>query len=109
MTKHTPGPWEWTDHAGYELPVDSTLDVAVLQQENGNPSKAVLEYVEFGLADNLAANAKLIAAAPDLLEALQAMILMTRRGSVVYLLSTEQEAVLAEAEAVVARVEGEVE
>ena len=42
----------------------------------------------------------------DLLKSLQDMILMTHRGSVTYLLSTEQEVVLAKAEAVVARVKG---
>ena len=42
----------------------------------------------------------------ELLAALQDTILMTHRGSVVHLLSTEQEDVLAKAEAVVARVKG---
>ena len=42
----------------------------------------------------------------DLLEALQDMILATRRRMVVYFLSTEEEAVLAKAVAVVAKAEG---
>ena len=60
MIKHTPGPWK----TNYK-------DLALVQAENGAPIARCDKL--FGVA-NIQANARLIAAAPDLLEALQSCL-----------------------------------
>ena len=60
MSKFTPGPWK----TNYK-------DLALVQAENGAPIARCDKL--FGVA-NIQANARLIAAAPDLLEALQAIV-----------------------------------
>lgn len=73
--KHTPGPWEWWDHLsgrpkGYDL---AELFAAV-------PRRRILKLYGGAGLDALGkdpeqrANAHLIAAAPDLLEALEALV-----------------------------------
>jgi hypothetical protein len=63
MNKHTPGPWH---HPGKEFndvrDADDELVAVALHLRVGQPERSVHEA---------AANARLIAAAPDLLEALQ--------------------------------------
>lgn len=73
-TKHTPGPWTVRDH-GKDMNSESNIYVHVGGEKNyGNP---ILKVVMGGHGalnsdnDSLIANAKLIAAAPDLLEAIQ--------------------------------------
>jgi hypothetical protein len=65
MTKHTPGPWNCNraSAAGREIIVSevSPVDVAVLSHRDKSQSE-------------ITANAYLIAAAPDLLNALQAIV-----------------------------------
>ncbi|MFC4232155.1 hypothetical protein ACFOW1_09650 [Parasediminibacterium paludis] len=65
MSNHTPGPWILTNgtHGIY---------VHVINEAAKYPYKIIAQY-EFNEVDALA-NAKLIAAAPDMLEALQAAI-----------------------------------
>ena len=60
-TQHTPGPWPVGD-AG----------ATVFGPPNGNPSPATIARVSFAMipSDEMVANARLIAAAPDLLAAL---------------------------------------
>ena len=104
MTKHTPGPWKMKERATYVL-TDPGVDVLddcwiEILGDTRNPIAT--------LPCGSIYDANLIAAAPDLLQALQDMILMTHRGSVVHFLSTEQESVLAEAEAIVEKVVKEV-
>jgi hypothetical protein len=64
MNKHTPGPWEVYKPnvtAGWGLCVGT--DTHILFQHKGKDSKEIKE-----------ANARLIAAAPDLLEALESIV-----------------------------------
>ena len=74
MSKHTPGPWavreHWSDDGAFE----------VYPTRGGAPSygqwSALAEVPEYGKEDSpeAEANAHLIAAAPDLLEALQEIV-----------------------------------
>jgi hypothetical protein len=68
MSKHTPGPWEWGDgHRGlYGQGEGRQREVLTFESYEG----MWLSYT-----DNQEANARLIAAAPDLLEALECMII----------------------------------
>ncbi len=68
-TKHTPGPWRWTDNS--LAPVDPRPDdhsVAVILEDGDCYGFVAAETVDV-LAEQ-DANRRLIAAAPDLLEAL---------------------------------------
>ena len=62
MVKHTPGPWyavgSWVEHANDEVPDICYCDPAGMDQGHLGRSKA-----------EIAANARLIAAAPDMLSA----------------------------------------
>ena len=64
MNKHTPGPWNATKFN----PVTGDIDDCYLYVE---PGIAVIERKVKGRDQHDAANARLIAAAPDLLEAAQ--------------------------------------
>ena len=65
-TQHIPGPWRVTAHGGGEYTVEAhTETVATSVDETGE---------ECAWAEHTEANARLIAAAPDLLEALQASL-----------------------------------
>lgn len=66
MNKHTPGPWNATKIN----PVTGDIDDCYLYVE---PGIAVIERKVKGRDQYDAANARLIAAAPDLLEALEAL------------------------------------
>ena len=88
MSKHTPGPWRWVggteysdDYSEWHRP---TIDIATYQSPGyyNNPTlvgagdEQVVGCDEYNIlmgstADERAANGRLIAAAPDLLEALQ--------------------------------------
>lgn len=73
MSKHTPGPWEMSD-GGYILPNHKAIDA---------PSHGALALVVWKMEDDerspkCEANARLIAAAPDLLEALQKLAIVMR-------------------------------
>ena len=67
MNKHTPGPWFATKFN----PVTGDIDDCYLYVE---PGIAVIERKVKGRDQHDAANARLIAAAPDLLEALSEII-----------------------------------
>ena len=61
MSKHTPGPWQWTQHFDPTISIykDGFGQIARLYDSSAGTGKA---------------NARLIAAAPDLLEALVWMV-----------------------------------
>lgn len=72
MAKHTPGPWWWDGAPGQSNlrcgdPSECESDSSVIRYE---PYEGMW-LSRYGSADEDAANAKLIAAAPDLLEALR--------------------------------------
>lgn len=69
--KHTPGPWV-ADYDIYPVMVCSQSQRRPTYDEIGNVDGEAIEFVA-NTGDNKA-NARLIAAAPELLEALQAML-----------------------------------
>ena len=65
MSKHTPGPWhDWND------PVCSVMGA---RQEGDGGLKAVAIVAQWPSEEERAANARLIAAAPDMLKALESL------------------------------------
>lgn len=102
QTKHTPGPWV----IGGSLISNGRVPVAkVLHNGNGNPSKAS-DYDRdaprwLGGAD---ANARLIAAAPELLAALEALVGEADLGEVD--LDDDDRAKLEQARAAIAKATG---
>lgn len=64
--KHTPGPWEISDDNSWECAVLTSKETHIIEVKNNDMS-------ETGF-DEMYANAKLIAAAPELLEALQILL-----------------------------------
>lgn len=72
-TKHTPGPWEVREHWGD----DDAFEVYPTRGGKQPPIgewAALAEVPEYGQAGEAEANAYLIAAAPELLEALDGML-----------------------------------
>ena len=67
--EHTPGPWEVVEMIDYNHG-HKYVDGYRVQSVNGDPNEPVAEMSGFEKAE---ANANLIAAAPDLLEALEDM------------------------------------
>ncbi|HZF98292.1 MAG TPA: hypothetical protein VEY92_08630 [Pseudoxanthomonas sp.] len=68
MTKHTPGPWEWVcKWASYSLVASNGQTVA----DDGSAGNEYSPSIDPGDNGESGANARLIAAAPDLLEALK--------------------------------------
>jgi hypothetical protein len=67
--KHTPGPWHWWKAEIDGKPVDDDRHVTTLDGPNGN--SIVYHDAQWRVSD---ANARLIAAAPDLLEALRDLL-----------------------------------
>lgn len=80
LTKHTPGPWSADFHPGE--PITAAIQPGRRQDEwrinppVGDMSNGV-SIVASVHGPNMARNARLIAAAPDLLEALQGLVAMT--------------------------------
>lgn len=68
MIKHTPGPWEWVcKWASYTLVASNGQTVA----DDGSAGNEYSPSIDPGDNGESGANARLIAAAPDLLDALQ--------------------------------------
>ena len=93
MNKHTPGPWNATKFN----PVTGDIDDCYLYVE---PGIAVIERKVKGRDQHDTANARLLAAAPDLLEALEDIVQWIERGDF-------EESFLAAARAAIARARGE--
>ena len=70
MSKHTPGPWKTVAR---NYPIADTGDYdGCWEVLTGDPKKPIVQI--WGDSDEDEANARLIAAAPDLLEALRDMV-----------------------------------
>lgn len=98
MSKHTPGPWHIDDASYGQIVCSRTSDVAVVRNTGGLPHHG---------------NARLIAAAPELLEALRdALAAMEHMGDVMNgmdIVTDEDEAhfpAFAKARAAIAKAEG---
>ena len=89
MSKHTPGPWEYRWNGHY-------FDVGILTRESIVP---IFPAVCIGVQAGLEANARLIAAAPELLEALKDIVEWTELGDY-------EESFLAKARAAISKAEG---
>lgn len=96
-TMHTPGPWT----SGRAIPADDTVSRIV---RAGVDHIAVVMDLE-GAAQEAADNARLIAAAPDLLAALQALVGEADLGEIDHDDGTR--ALLAQARAAIARATGD--
>lgn len=68
MAKHTPGPWEYGQNAKGQMRVFDASGWEIVRALSGN------HYTRIVPKDEVAANAKLIAAAPDLLAACEATV-----------------------------------
>lgn len=72
MSGHTPGPWEYypaTNYCGYAIAPRGTLPtLAAVERPRGN--RNTINVTAFNYPGKTEANARLIAAAPELLEAL---------------------------------------
>lgn len=82
MSKHTPGPWVIlgdnvgckTGHVAFTTCNPRTIDETKADGESWLDMRDRTKTERDGLAKEVAANARLIAAAPDLLEALEAIV-----------------------------------
>lgn len=73
MSKHTPGPWLYKSNGSYfDVGIDNHEDSVI----------PVYPTVCIGVPHDQEANARLIAAAPDLLEALEAVVRVADRDTV---------------------------
>ena len=73
--KHTPGPWH-IDENGSSISSDAVTDLALLNMVNVRFSWG---GSDFATKSHRLANARLIAAAPELLEALQDLLRVAKR------------------------------
>ena len=67
-TKHTPGPWNCSDNYNGVIPIDAPTT------STGYESSVEICRVTCDDEESMVANAKLISSAPDLLEALEAIL-----------------------------------
>lgn len=67
MSEHTPGPWTVSDKNSYD-------DFNIRDGDKRVVAQAIHPWTVDNAADEVAANARLIAAAPDLLAALEAVV-----------------------------------
>mgnify|MGYP001558852063 FL=1 len=101
-TKHTPGPWKYQKPRGHQHAIDRKYEV-VAPINGGGESVIVGEHTGVDCLNE--ANARLIAAAPDLLAALQAIedSLQTSDGAFDWINSKETVAAFADARAAIAK------
>ena len=76
MAQHTPGPWRYDESAPYDGRSKGYIRESVGQEVIGrrNAGRAVCRVTGVFGDDTMRANARLIAAAPDLLDALRALL-----------------------------------
>jgi hypothetical protein len=98
-TKHTPGPWRTTRKLGYSGHAAAEY---YIYAENTNDGRSLaVAHIKKSTVQPMEANARLIAAAPDLLAALQALLAVSSACS-----DEETEAVIY-ARAAIAKARGE--
>jgi hypothetical protein len=75
MSKHTPGPW----HLDFDEAIESTY-VSISAAKHKSLAEVVWRFATEEQSPNLEANAHLIAAAPELLEALERLVANLNEG-----------------------------
>lgn len=106
MTDHTPGPWFVHDFSGLSDGEPSPYDIAVSCTSPDHLTVAVMGLGLTGKREEWRANALLIATAPDLLEALEAMMNLPEFDGTVEVSIQRQDA-KHKARAAIARARGE--
>lgn len=96
MNNHTPGPWIACDNNGYSI-----WRVTSPEYRAESASRTVAEVV--GDSAETEANARLIAAAPEMYEALQMFLAYNDQGGPLHF---DTDAMWAKARSVVAKIEG---
>lgn len=99
-TKHTPGPWKTGDFAQYR---DDEDHRAIYQ---GGRLLALVAHMPGTYVEEQVATARLIAAAPELLEALRKTLRVANRRITANNHDAEWEETIEQAEAVIAKAEG---
>lgn len=69
MSEHTPGPWQW-----YWRTEDGVANCGVFHEPREGMAYSVCRAPQYQTKDQWESDARLIAAAPDLLDALQAIV-----------------------------------
>jgi hypothetical protein len=89
--KHTPGPWRWCDTSVYGDPLTGPNKDCLIGPDKDPSRKPYASdsadhilYLDSPITAENSANARLIAAAPDLLEALQKIAEITEPDSQVW-------------------------
>lgn len=112
MSKHTPSPWVWMADELDHVPIDirtykspGFYANAELRGESGDPVIVCGEYDVLGFGESRIPNALLLAAAPDLLAALQGFVLNEKQINDPQFEGV-QERLMALARAAIAKAEG---
>ena len=104
MSKHTPGPWKFTE--GEYFYVNSRVDgkrVFILQRKKSVVAAATA-YQE-AEEDRIRADCHLIAASPDLLAALKALVQQVERGDFDHIGADHPDSAVGAARAAIAKAE----
>jgi hypothetical protein len=103
---HTPGPWEIKRDIGH---FDSATSIRAHQLVGVNPSKYELSLEIGGWAsvEKLEANARLIAAAPELLEALEAFDKAAKESTTIIGFAAKAFKLLTKTRAAIAKARGQ--
>jgi len=75
-TQHTPGPWVMDDEYGTEIIGSGKIVAVTMNQMLATKAQQKKGVLGFDDVEQIKANARLIAAAPELLEALERMVLI---------------------------------
>jgi len=103
QAKHTPGPWEW-DGRVWQYDEQEEAPWLVQAPWHDIKSKAVLSG---SIRCNTEANARLIAAAPDLLDALRSMLVQFNFNTITGIVHDESAVIVKAREAVAKATGGE--
>ena len=80
MSKHTPGPWVVSADPLHFHSLTTVIGGKESLQKNGPPQQMIVQVGGFAEWQEAEANARLIAAAPELLEVLRLMVAMAETG-----------------------------
>lgn len=110
MGKHTPGPWAETNDSDWSVDTDGSNTFIHIGPLGQDPVAIAVVDAAWGKDELLDANARLIAAAPELLEILRTVIFGDPNGNFQFMMAgnpNAQDKFLAEANALLSRIEGD--